>query len=184
VRRDRQAAIHPLAISHGANAEPVGRSRFRLEADWTGTPDPTAHLAVPAAIAFGATFRPGGWPATMAAGRALALEARDRLCAALGIAAPAPDTMIGSMAALPIPGPVAAPDRDPLGLRLYERHRIEVPIVGFPVPAALDPGRDPARRLVRVSAAPYNVAGEYDRLAEALVAELEAEATLGRRGGG
>ena len=119
----------------------------------------------------------------MAANRALALAARDGLCAALGIATPAPEAMIGSMAAVPLPGPVAAPDRDPLGTRLYERHRIEVPIVGFPVPAALDPGGDPAQRLVRLSAAPYNVAADYDRLAEALTTELEAEATLPGRGG-
>jgi hypothetical protein len=91
--------------------------------------------------------------------------------------------MIGSMASLPIPGPVAAPDHDPLGTRLFERHRIEVPVGGFPVPAALEPGRGPGRRTVRISAAPYNRADQYERLADALLVELEAEATLRRRDG-
>ena len=176
VRRDRQAAIRPLAISHGANARRTDRSRFRLEADWTGTADPSAGLSLPAAIAFGASLRPGGWPATMAADRALALAGRDRLCVALGVPPPAPDGMLGAMAAIPLPGRPAPPDEDPLADALFERHRIDVPVVGFPVPAALDPGRAAGWRLIRISAAPYNTPDQFERLAAALVEELEIEA--------
>ncbi len=176
VRADRQAAIRPLAISHGANDPRTDRSRFRIEADWTGTPDPTPWLSLPAAIAFGEGLRPGGWPATMAANRALARSARDALCAALGIEPPAPDAMLGSMAALPLPGRPAPPDADPLAARLFARHRIEVPIGPFPVAAALDDGALPDARLIRISAAPYNRAEQYQRLAAALVEELAAEA--------
>ena len=63
VRRDRQADIHPLTISHGATGERPGRSRFRLEFDWTGTQDPTAWLTVPKAIEYLGGLVPGGWPA-------------------------------------------------------------------------------------------------------------------------
>ena len=176
VRRDRQAAIHPLAISHGANARRTDRSRFRLEADWTGTADPSASLSLPAAIRFGERLRPGGWTATMAEGRELARVGRDRLCAALGVPPPAPDAMLGSMAAVPLPGRPAPPDEDPLAAALFERHGIEVPVIGFPVPAALDPGDTAGSRLIRISAAPYNRPDQYDRLAAALVEELELEA--------
>ena len=165
-----------MAISHGANSGRTDRTRFRLEADWTGTTDPSAWLSLPAAIRFGERLRPGGWPATLDANHELAMSGRAALCRALGIDAPAPDVMLGSMAAVPLPGRPAPPDADPLALRLFERHRIEVPIGGFPVPAAVT-GRDAApARLLRISTAPYNRLEQYDHLAGALLEELEAEA--------
>ncbi len=176
VRSDRQSGIRPLAISHGANSARTDRGPFRLEADWTGTADPTAFLSVPAAIAFGGGLRPGGWAASRAADHELARQARDRLCRALGIAPPVADPMLGSMVSIPLPGRPWPADGDPLAVRLYERHRIEVPIGEFPVPAARATGRPARRRLLRVSAAPYNDIGQYDHLAEALRAELEDEA--------
>src|SRR6185369_3383869 len=71
VRRDLQPMIHPLAISHGLRVPRRDRSRFLLEFDWTGTIDPTAYLAVPAAIRVMGEALPGGWPALRAHNRAL-----------------------------------------------------------------------------------------------------------------
>ena len=79
---------------------------------------------------------PGGWPAVMAANHELVLAGRDRLAAALGIDPPAPDSMLGSMAALPLAGVTDEAAARVLGRRLLDEHRIQVPIVAWPVRAA------------------------------------------------
>jgi isopenicillin-N epimerase len=163
-RRDLQADLRPLVVSHGANSPRTDVSRFRLEHDWTGTSDPTAALALPAAIRFLDRLAPGGARGLMDANRDKALAARDVLCRALGVEPPCPAAMIGSMAAVALPDgrePPAPPlYLDPLQEALYAEG-IEVPIVPFP--------RWPSR-LVRVSAQAYNTAPQYERLAERLVA--------------
>ena len=167
VRADRRDRIHPIVVSHGANTPITNRSRFRLEFDWTGTPDPTACLTLPAAIGWMSAM-PGGWPAVMAANHELVLAGRDRLAAALGIRPPAPDSMLGSMAALPLAGVSDEAVAKDLGRRLLEEHRIQVPVGPWPVRAARTDGAAP-RILVRISAQRYNEPADYDRLAEALV---------------
>jgi len=163
VRRDRQKGVRPLVISHGANSPRADRSRFRLEFDWVGTADPTAYLTVPEAIRYMGSLLPGAWPALMAHNRATALAARGRLCAALGVPSPAPDSMIGSLAALPLPegfGPAQVDgERDPLQIALFDRFGLELPVFTW---AAL------ASRILRVSAQLYNSAADYERLCEAL----------------
>jgi isopenicillin-N epimerase len=168
VRPDRQAAVHPLTISHGATAVRPERTRFRLEFDWTGTSDPTAWLTVPRALEYVGGLQPGGWPALMARNRALALEARDLLCAAAGTAPPCPDSMLGSRASVRLPdgsAPVAWRRPDPLQARLFDGWGIEVPVMTWPAAP---------RRLIRVSAQLYNRREQYARLAEALGKELAA----------
>ncbi|MFO0626989.1 MAG: aminotransferase class V-fold PLP-dependent enzyme [Polyangiales bacterium] len=160
VRRDRHAGIRPLCISHGANSPRTDRSRLHLEFDWTGTFDPTAVLAVPAALATLAARVPGGWDGVRARNRALCLHARDLLCDALRVPPPCPDEMIGSMAAVPL---ALAPDRaDALHDALLDRHGIEVPVI---------PWASPRGVFVRVSAQVYNAPTDYLRLVDALRAE-------------
>lgn len=167
VRRDLQEMVRPTVISHGANSPRPGRSRFQVEFSWTGTSDPSAFLSLPAAIDTLAGLVPGGWEALRARNRALALEGRRLLCAALGVPTPAPDSMIGFLAAVPLPegqrpGPASdtgAFDVDPLQRLLYEEHAIEVPV--FPFPA-------PPRRLVRFSVQVYVERGDLEALADAL----------------
>jgi isopenicillin-N epimerase len=172
VRADRRERIHPIVVSHGANTPIADRSRFRLEFDWTGTPDPTACLTLPAALAWMGRL-PGGWPGVMNANHELVLAGRDLLAAALGIDRPAPDAMLGSMASLPI---TAIADEDAaiaFDRRLLDEYRIQVPMVAWPVRAARQDGVPP-RILIRISAQRYNEPADYERLAEAL-ARLTAE---------
>jgi isopenicillin-N epimerase len=170
VRRDRHAHVHPVTISHGANAVRPGRSRFRLEFDWVGTCDPTAWMTVPKAIELVGSLLPGGWPAVMARNRALALDARRLVCAAAGTPPPSPDEMIGSLASVVLPDGVTAETMwrrpDPIQTRLYDEWRIEVPLMSWPAPP---------KRLIRVSAQLYNERDHYVRLADALSKELAAE---------
>jgi isopenicillin-N epimerase len=177
VRHGLHGGVRPLSISHGANDPDPDRTAFRKEFDWTGTDDPTAYLAVPAALDLMGSLLPGGWPALMASNRALAIAGRDAVRAALGRAGleagpvAAPDEMVGSMATVALPGRGRLPaagrsplDIDTLQQALWERWRIEVPIL--PLPAA--EGEGPRGRLVRISAQAYDHLGEYELLGAAL----------------
>jgi len=176
VRRDRQAGVHPLVISHGARVPRTDTSRFQLEFGWMGTSDPSARLAVRDALACMGGMLPGGWPAVMAANHKLVLGGRDRLCRALGIAPPAPDAMLGSLASVPLPDAIGpAPTGplflDPVQVRLWQRHAIEVPV--FTWPAA-------PRRLLRISAQLHNAPAQYEALAAALPDALQARSAPNR----
>ena len=161
VRRDRQAGLRPLCISHGANDPRRDRSRFLLEFGWTGTEDPTPWLAIPAALRWLGALQPGGWPARMASNRHLVLAARELLCTTLGVAKPCPDAMIGSLAAIPLPaGPAQA-----LQDALIDQDGIEVPVMPWP---------EAPSRLLRVSAQAYNDLDQYAALARALPRHLHA----------
>ncbi|MEJ7599900.1 MAG: aminotransferase class V-fold PLP-dependent enzyme [Kofleriaceae bacterium] len=148
------APLVPLVTSHGATAAYGPANRLHAELDWSGTYDPAAQLAVPAAIEAVAR-EGGGWPAVRARNHALAIALRDHLIEALGGRPLAADDWIGAMAAIPIALPAGTP---PLEL---ERQLLlagwEVPIVDF----AGGP-------LLRVGAHLYNHLGEAAVLAKEL----------------
>lgn len=178
VRRERQAAIRPLVISHGANSPRTDRSRFLLEFGWPGTSDPTPYLSVPEAIRCVGALRPGGWPEVMRHNRELALAGRRILCDALGVPLPCPDAMLGALAAVPLPNapagesPVPPLLLDPLQNTLLANFGIEVPVMSWPARP---------QRLVRISAQLYNAPPDYERLAKALVEALDRPSAPARR---
>lgn len=168
VRPDRQALIRPLSISHGANSPRTDRSRFRIEFDWTGTDDPTAHLCISESIRFLQSLVPGGLPEVMRRNREKALTARARLATVLGVDLPCPDSMIGAIATLPLPdgtpGASTSPFfLDPLQDALLETYSIEIPVIPWPAPP---------KRLIRISAQIYNTEADYEALGAALTALL------------
>ena len=164
VRRELQDEVRPCVISHAANTERPNRSRFLAEFDWTGTFDPTALLSVPKAIDFLETVLPeGGLSAVMRANHGLVIAGRDLVAESLDVEPPAPNEMLGSLAALELPaGPPPETGRtDELQQRLFRDHRIEVPIFHWQ-----------GRRLIRLSAQVYNDLSDYEALASALRSEL------------
>ncbi|MCX7871880.1 MAG: aminotransferase class V-fold PLP-dependent enzyme [Verrucomicrobiae bacterium] len=157
--------IRPIAISHGANSPRTDRSRYLIEFGWTGTHDPSPYLSVPMAIKYLESLVDGGWQTIMARNRALALAARNMICTHLEIEPPAPDDMIGSMAAFRIwnssinEPPKTALYSDALQNKLMEKYKIEVPVA---------PWENYPQRTLRISAQLYNYLEQYEILAKAL----------------
>ena len=169
VREDRRDGVLPLVTSHGRNDPRKDRPPLWKEFDWQGTSNPTALRSLPEAIRVVGGLQPGGWPAHMAANRALALEARALLNDALGLEPIAPESMVGSMASIRLPEAMDEDAANAVAHSLAEKERIEVPLVSFPVRAARDPGAGATSTLLRVSAQRYNERADYERLADALL---------------
>jgi isopenicillin-N epimerase len=144
---ERQAALHPIAISHA-----LGQG-FTDEFDYTGTRDNAAWLAVPAALDYLDGF---GAEAVCAHNAALAREAGAMLVEAWGSEGAAAPEFCGSMVSVRLPGG-AGGDRfsaRALAARLSDGHRITAAVM------ALE-----GRLWIRVSARIYNEIGDYRRLA-------------------
>jgi isopenicillin-N epimerase len=146
-RPDRQAGIHPAVISHG-----YGQG-FTAEFDWTGTRDPSAWLATPAALAFHARL---GGPALMARNATLAAAAAARLAARFGTETGAGNRAAGALAMVRLPGdaPADRPRADSVRAWLLA-HGTDVPIMVH---------ND--RLWLRLSAQAYNDEADYDRLGD------------------
>jgi len=183
VRPDRQGAVRPAVISHGANSPRTDRSRFRLEFDYTATRDYSAWLATPRAIGLIAEIG-GGWEQVRSACTGLARRGGEAVSRGLERWGEgrllAPEGMLAAMRAVTLPAPRAAepgsgrgigPSRyaDPLQDRLLDRWRIQVPVHSV----ILGDGR--RQRVVRISAMLYNTPEQFAYLAGALARELSDE---------
>ena len=175
VREDKQADVQPAVISHGNNRPRPGFTPFQDRFDWAGTFDPTAWFCVGEAIRFMGTLLPGGWPELYQRNRAAVTAARRMLCRRLQVEPPCPESMLGSLATLPLPEKLqrvpASGKIDHEQLRLYDEFGIEVPLMRF---------GEPPRRWFRISAQIYNSPADYEYLGAA----LEAMVSAGRRKSG
>ena len=114
VRQGAQPLLEPLVVSWDVEAD-AWADRYR----WTGTHDPSAQLAVPAAIDFQAA---NDWDAVRERCHALAARAADEL-GALGLEPLAQeDDEFAQMVTLRLP----PCDVEQLSLRLFRERRIEV----------------------------------------------------------
>lgn len=155
----RQADVRPLVTSWGKRTPADVPATWTDEFRWSGTGDPSAFLAMPAAIEF---LERVGLDAFRRHSHALAREARRCIEELTGLPAMVPDdaAWYGSMITLPLP----AGDGPALQTKLHERFGIEVPIVVW---------ND--RRFVRPSFHLYNTLDDLERLVAALRALISEE---------
>ncbi len=166
VRTEHQAMIDSTVVSWGYVAEgvaddnaPTGHTGFdaytgsttlerRLQ--WQGTRDIAAFLAVPAAIDFQQRH---GWPVWRLRSHHMACETRRRVGQRNGLPPIAADGDFGQMVSIP----VRCSDAEGLRRRLFEQHRIEIPVT-----------QHGPHTFVRVSVQVYNTQAELDALVQAL----------------
>ena len=160
VRRELQSEVRPTVISHGANTDQYGTSRFLAEFNWIGTFDPSPLLAMPTAVEFLSGLFDGGLPALMDANRTLAIAGRQVLLERLNLAEPAPAEMIGSLATIPLPATeqLSVDAITSWQRELFTHYQIEVPLFNRPGSGAC----------LRISAQAYNSLDQYQRLADAI----------------
>lgn len=159
-RREVQALIEPLVVSWGWRAEPDFSSgtQFVDYLQWRGTDDPSACLAVPAAIRFMQEY---AWDSVRNQCHDLLHQALHRINAITGIASvyPSDSGYYHQMAIAELP---QQPDLKQLKKRLYEIFKIEVPCIEWN-----------GRHLVRISVQGYNTLEDIQRLISALERLLE-----------
>lgn len=158
-RPEMQSMLNPLVISHGwaeNSMEPgakgaFGHSPFLDGLEVQGTRDPSAWLAIPAALEF---RREHDWDEVRLACNRLAQDTAARLAAITGLEPlSAPEFSAPQMVAMPLP----PCDVEQVHDALLERHAIEIPVFQW---------KD--RHIARLSVQGYNSADDTDRLIEAL----------------
>jgi len=153
-RPELQPELHPPVVSWGLD---LG---FAEEFDLVGTRDPTPHLTAPAAL---------DWMEELGVGRVqawnhdLAWRAARLLAERWGTAFEVPESMVGTMATIPLPERLEPTIETALALReaLHDEDGIEVQLHALK-----------ERIWVRISAQIYNEIADYERLASAVAARI------------
>lgn len=154
-RPDRQHNLHPLIISHYHD------EGFVPEFNWQGTRDFSAWLSVPRALQFMSDL---GWDDVRRHNHQLATWAQSTLCERWNVepVSPLDGSLLGSMATLRLPDPLASlsePQLPALQQRLHDEFRLEVPIM-----------RWSAQNLVRPCCQVYTTPQDIERLADVVSA--------------
>jgi isopenicillin-N epimerase len=154
--------LKPLVVSWGWESEKPGSSLFQDLYRWAGTEDPSAYLAVPAAIEVQERY---DWRAVRHRCHDLASRTRTRIHALTGMEPICPDSSdwFGQMVTARLPDDLNVAE---VGKALWEQHAIEAPVF-----------RRDDRAYTRISFQAYNSEADADRLLAAL------EALLSPKGG-
>lgn len=147
-------SLQPLVASHGL------LDGYQPAFDWTGTRDPSALLAAPAALSF---FGQAGWQRVRARNNELARQGAELVAQSLRRQGLRTQTGAGSglaaaMQVVQLPRELTETEARELESRLFEDHRVIVPVTflgGY--------------RWLRLSAQLYNTLSDYERLAGALI---------------
>jgi len=155
----------PLVVSHLPAEFDTDLPDYQVYFMWNGTPDPTPALCAGYSIDFMQGLHSEGWPGVMNCNREMVLNARRVICSALEVDPPCPDSMVGSMAAIPLSEPYGSRVRaidwlDPLQKWLKREKGIVVPVTEISLES---------RRIIRISAQLYNSPEQYLYLAESLM---------------
>lgn len=153
-RPEVQHLLKPLVVSWGYESEFPSGSNFIDHHEWWGTRDMAAFLSVSTAIQF---QKEHNWDEVRESCHQLVACAQTQICELTGLAAlhPQTDNWFRQMAAAPLP---ANTDVALLKTRLYDDHRIEVPVHEWN-----------GNKLIRVSVQGYNTKRDIDHLLRALV---------------
>ncbi|HJS20225.1 MAG TPA: aminotransferase class V-fold PLP-dependent enzyme [Anaerolineales bacterium] len=158
VRREVQPLVEPLIVSWGYHPTPeiATGSRFVDLLQWSGTKDPAAALAVPAAIHF---MREHHWDEVRQRCHQLLRQAIERICDLSGLPPlyPLDSDFYSQMGIAPLP----ASDLMILKTRLYDKYKIEVPLTEW---------QD--RQFIRISIQGYNDQADVDALLHAVAVLL------------
>ncbi len=144
----RRETLRPLVASHGV------AYGYQPSFAWTGTRDPSAVLAIPAALAF---FGQAGWHAVREHNNELARQGAELVARRIGTSPPDASGLAAAMRLVQLPQPLTEPDARALERRLLAEHGVVVPVTfhgGW--------------QWLRLSAQLYNTLGDYERLAQAL----------------
>jgi isopenicillin-N epimerase len=152
--KEHQTNLHPTVISWGLD------QGFTQEFDLLGTKDPTAALAAPAALEFIAAL---GADQMRHHNNSLAWQGAHLLAQHLGTTFAIPKSMVGTMAAVPLPDSAGSSGEAAFALQhalLYQDH-IEIPILEVR-----------GRLYARISAQVYNQTSDIEHLADCLKKRL------------
>jgi isopenicillin-N epimerase len=162
---NRQGGFVPMVLSCRVHESRDERKAFLCDFDYTGTNDYSGNLVIPVAIEHLGAQLPGGWDELRKRNHDLIMEGARIVCKAIGVEQRVPESMIGSMVSIPLPGTCEAGSLHGEGLwdRLYLNHGLQVPV--WDLPGVCD-------RMMRVSSQLFNRIEDYERLGAALRIEL------------